>query len=108
MQEVGQANRPTNTMAIVSLIFGILGVTGVCAGIGPIVALITGNMAMSEIRNDPNQSGDGLAKIGIILGWIGVGLMVLTICFLVAYFLFFGALISSGGFESYLMRAVGM
>jgi len=87
------AAQQTHTMAIVSLIFGILGLVGVCPGLGSIIALITGNMAQGDIRRDPSRySGDGLAKGGIILGWIGVGLMVCGLCGFVVWLLAFGGL----------------
>jgi Domain of unknown function (DUF4190) len=84
-QQPGQymppAGQQTHTMAIVSLIFGILGLVGVCPGLGSIIALVTGNMAKGDIQRDPARySGDGLAKGGIILGWIGVGLAVCGLC----------------------------
>ncbi len=79
----------THTMAIVSLIFGIMGIIGMCAGIGPIVAVICGNMALGEIRANPARyTGDGLAKAGIIIGWIGLALSVCAICGVIAYFVF--------------------
>jgi hypothetical protein len=61
----------THSLAVVSLIFGILGVVNVCPGLGPLIALITGYMAKGEIAREPYRySGDGLAKAGIILGWM--------------------------------------
>lgn len=84
---------PTNTMAIVSLIFGILGLVGVCPGLGPIIALVTGNMAQGDIRRNPGMySGDGLAKGGIILGWIGIALMVCGLCVAVVWIFGMGGL----------------
>lgn len=69
---------PNSTLAIVSLISGILGFTAVPV-VGSIVAIITGMMARSETRsNPPRASGDGLATAGIIMGWVGVGLTVVS------------------------------
>ena len=77
----------THTLALVSLIFGILGVVNVCPGLGPIIALATGYMAKGEIEREPARyTGDGMAKAGIILGWIGLALIVCAICAAVAYF----------------------
>jgi hypothetical protein len=68
----------THTMAIVSLIFGILGLMGGCPLVGAIVAIVTGNIAQREIHSNPAAySGDGLAKAGVILGWIGLGLILI-------------------------------
>ena len=73
-------NPPTSSMALISLIAGILGLTFIPI-IGSIVAVITGPMARKEIRESAGGlSGDGLATAGIILGWIGVGLTILGIC----------------------------
>jgi Domain of unknown function (DUF4190)/zinc-ribbon domain len=72
---------PVNGMAIASLILGIAGLT-VLPLISSIFAIIFGYMARRDIRQRPSQtSGDGMAKAGIILGWIGVGLLVLGIVF---------------------------
>lgn len=77
---------PTNSMALISLIAGILGFT-VFPVLGSIVAIITGNMAKKEIAESAGaQSGEGLAKAGVILGWIGVVLGVLGICAVCAMF----------------------
>lgn len=70
---------PTSTLAIISLITGILGFTAL-PGIGCIAAILTGYRARKETRATPVlKSGDGLATAGIILGWIGVGLLVVAI-----------------------------
>ncbi len=87
--QVPPPTAPTHTMAIVSLIFGILGLVQVCPGIGSIIAVVTGNMAQGDIRRNPGMySGDGLAKGGIILGWIGIALAVCGLC--AAVFWIFG------------------
>jgi Domain of unknown function (DUF4190) len=68
--------RRTSTLAIVSLIFGILG-WFVLPFVGSIVAIITGHMARAEIRRDPLRiEGDGLALAGLILGWLSIALWV--------------------------------
>lgn len=70
----------TSTMAIVSLVTGILGLS-LFPFIGSIVAVITGNMAKNEIRDSRGAlGGEGLAKVGVILGWIGIILGILGIC----------------------------
>lgn len=71
---------PTSSMAVVSLVAGILGLS-LFPFIGSIVAVITGNMAKNEIRDSRGAlGGEGLAKAGVILGWIGIILGVLGIC----------------------------
>jgi hypothetical protein len=71
---------PNSTMATVSLISGILGLTFL-PFLGSIVALITGYMAKKEIVESRGAvGGDGSAKAGIILGWIGIGLSLCGVC----------------------------
>jgi len=91
---------PISGLAIASLILGIGGLT-VLPLLGSIVAIILGIMARNDIRQRPHEvSGDGIALAGIVLGWIAVGLAVLS-------FVVFGALgacslcgaFSSGGFD---------
>ncbi len=71
---------PNSTLALVSLITGILGLTFM-PFLGSIIAVITGPMAQKEIgQSHGTLGGDGLAKAGTILGWIGIGLGILGIC----------------------------
>ncbi len=91
------AGQETHTMAIVSLVFGILGLIQVCPGLGSIIAVVTGNMARGEIRRDPARyTGEGLAKGGVILGWIGIGLMACALCGFLIWLLFFGGMVILG------------
>ncbi len=71
------APRTTSSLAIVSLVFGILGWTFL-PGVGAIVAVVTGHLARGEIRRSAQSlDGDGLAVGGLVLGWlmIAMGLM---------------------------------
>jgi hypothetical protein len=63
--------RPTNGMAVASLVLGILWLYW----IGSILALIFGYIARQQIR-ERGEGGDGMAVAGIVLGWIGVGVVV--------------------------------
>ncbi|MDY0021074.1 DUF4190 domain-containing protein [Arenimonas caeni] len=84
-----QASRPTSGLAVASLVGGILGWT-LLPLLGSLVAVITGHMARAEIRRAQGQmEGDGMALAGLILGWIAIGLMVLSV---LAVILFFGGL----------------
>jgi len=81
--------RQTSTLAIVSLIAGILGWVAL-PFIGSLTAIITGHMARGEIRRQPDRlEGDGLALAGLILGWVNVALWIIG---LLVLFLFFGGL----------------
>ncbi len=64
----------TNGLAIASMVLGILWLWW----IGSILALVFGYVAKSQIRNT-GQSGSGMATAGIVLGWVGVGILLLVI-----------------------------
>ena len=79
------ATGPDNSgMAIASLVASILGVT-IMPTVGSIVGLILGYLARNQIRDSGGTiGGEGLAKAGIIIGWVGIGLAVIYICIFVA------------------------
>lgn len=79
-------SRPTNSMALVSLIAGIAGIT-VVPLIGSIVALIVGRTARKEIAQK-GEEGAGLATAGIVLGWVGVAIGALLVLFFIGIFVF--------------------
>ncbi len=68
--------RKTNGFAIASMVLGIMWVYWV----GSILALIFGYIARSQIREN-NEAGEGMAIAGIVLGWIGVGILLLVMLF---------------------------
>ncbi|MEA3439950.1 MAG: DUF4190 domain-containing protein [Chloroflexota bacterium] len=72
---------PKNSgLAIVSLICGILGVTFLPL-LGSIVAVITAPMAKNEIQESAGElTGEEMAKVGQILGWVGIALSVIGFC----------------------------
>ena len=64
----------TNGLAIASMVLGILWLYW----IGSILALVFGYMARTQIRQR-GEAGAGMATAGIVLGWIGVGVLVLAV-----------------------------
>lgn len=60
--------RPTNSHAIGALICG-LGVP--LAGITAIPAVVLGHTAKTQIKQT-GEEGDGMATVGLILGWLGI------------------------------------
>ncbi len=73
----------TNGFAIASLICSILGFIGVL-GFGSIMGVIFGHMAIREIdRSNGRQQGRGMAQAGLILGYIGIGIIALFLLFFV-------------------------
>lgn len=72
---------------MVSLVAGILGLS-IFWGLGSLVAVITGTVALREISAQPTLfGGSGTAKAGLVLGWVGIGLTLLIVCALCAFFL---------------------
>jgi len=64
----------TNGMAIASMVLGILWIFG----LGSILALIFGYVGLSQIKRK-HETGRGMAIAGVVLGWVGVGFLVLFI-----------------------------
>ncbi|HWG66705.1 MAG TPA: DUF4190 domain-containing protein [Rhodanobacteraceae bacterium] len=85
----------TSSLAIVSLIFGILAYVFL-PFVGALIAVICGHSARSEIRRAPPGSlnGDGLALAGLILGWIQLAFTAIAVVFFVL--VLFGALAFNG------------
>lgn len=76
----------TSGWAIASLISGILAWLGVF-GLGAVAAVITGHIAKNEIRASMGRvGGDGIATIGLVLGYINLAISVLAICLVVLIF----------------------
>lgn len=73
----------TNTMAIVSLISSILGFTAVPV-LGSIVGVITGHLSLRQIR-ETGENGSGLAKAGLIIGYVVLALTVLAVIAAIAF-----------------------
>lgn len=89
--------RRTSSLAVVSLVAGLLGWT-FAPWLGSIIAIITGHMARAEIRRDPtNLEGDGLAVAGLALGW---AMILLSLLAVLAVVLFFGGLAALAAFAA--------
>ncbi len=66
----------TNGLAIAAMVLGIVWVYW----IGSILALVFGYIAKSQIEQSGGaQSGMGMAIAGIVLGWIGVGILLVFV-----------------------------
>ena len=84
---------PTSTMAVVSLISGIVGIL-FFPFVGGIIAIVTGNMARKETRSyPPTHSGDGMATAGMVMGWLSLLLWIIVCCLIISSLLLgaFGA-----------------
>lgn len=72
-----------NGYATASLVLGIFGLC--CTRICAILAIIFGFIARKRIRESGGaEKGDGMALAGIIMGFIGLGVMILAIVILFA------------------------
>ena len=76
----------TNSLALISLIAGVVGWTMV-PFVASIVAVVTGHMARSQIRQSGGrEDGDGLAIAGLVLGYVGLALGLIGIVFAILVF----------------------
>jgi len=83
---------PNNTLAVVSLVAGILSFFGhLIPFVGgftlALVAIITGHMARNQIRKT-GEGGMGLATAGLVIGYIHLALIAVVVVF------FFGFVIA--------------
>ncbi len=62
-----------SAMPLASMICGILGLLGVLPVIGSILAVVFANMAKNQSLT-PNEAT--YVKIGVITGWIGIGITI--------------------------------
>ena len=66
----------TNGFAVASLVLGILWLYWV----GSILALVFGYVARGQIeKSGGTQTGGGMAIAGIVLGWIGLGVLAVVV-----------------------------
>ena len=65
----------TSGLAIASMVLGILWIYW----LGSILAIIFGHIAISQSGKDPSLRGKGMAIAGIVLGYVGLGILVLAI-----------------------------
>lgn len=83
----------SSSTAMISLISGIASFF-VVPLLGAIVAVITGNMAKKEIRQSGGRlTGEDMAKWGVILGWVNIGLSIAGFCLVML--LVFGVITAS-------------
>lgn len=81
----------SNGLATASMILGILGLLGFLPLVGSILAVALGHMARNQIAQDSSQTGDGMAMVGLITGYLGL----LFACAGVAFvFLYFGGIMA--------------
>ena len=93
------ASSHTNTMAVVSLAFGI-GSWFVLPLVGGVVAVVTGHIARREIRQTGEQ-GDTFALVGMILGYLHLAVVALVVLLVIVLFAgVLGAVVVGGSHPS--------
>jgi Domain of unknown function (DUF4190) len=65
----------TSGLAIASMVLGILWIYW----IGSILAIIFGHIAINQARRDETLRGKGMAIAGLVLGYVGLGTLLLAI-----------------------------
>jgi hypothetical protein len=79
------ASPPTSSLALVSLILGILGWV-ILPLIGSVLAVVFGHVALGEIDRSGGQvGGRGVAQVGLVLGYSAVALEVLSALIFVVF-----------------------
>ena len=76
--QTATAHRQTEGLAVASLVLALVGIF-VCPVVCSIAALVVGYKARRKLQADPNLEGEGLAKAGVIIGWVGVALGVIAV-----------------------------
>ncbi len=84
----------TNVLSIISMIASILGFIWVLPFIGSLAGAIMGHISLNQLKTS-GEKGRGMALAGVIVGWIGFGIIVLIAVF---FFLAIGLGASSGSY----------
>ena len=79
--------RPTNGLAIASMVVSLVGVASICAyGVTSLlicpVGAILGHVSLKKIR-ERDEKGRGMALTGVIVGWVGFALGLAATAFFV-------------------------
>jgi hypothetical protein len=66
---------PTDSLAIWSLVLGILGLMCCIPFVPSVLAIVLGGRSKEKVRaSGGTLTGDTMAQVGVVLGWIGIGL----------------------------------
>ncbi|MCF4121846.1 DUF4190 domain-containing protein [Antribacter sp. KLBMP9083] len=89
---------PKNDLGVLSLVFGLLGLL-MFGLVGGIPAVIVGLKAKEAVRQGLADN-EGMATAGIVTGWIGIAWSGLAILGMLAWFVFFAAVVGTAGYSS--------
>ncbi|MBY6203384.1 DUF4190 domain-containing protein [Halomonas denitrificans] len=99
------SSNDTHPLALLSLICGVLAWVAFPI-LGSLVAIVAGHAALGQIRRSAAQpSGTNLARAGLILGWLQIGLIVIVAAFWIGLALLAGAL---GGLAIVVLVVLGV
>lgn len=84
-----QPGTQTNPLAVGSLIVSLVSLV-FCCGVPGIAGALMGHAARRQMRQQPDQTGDGLALGGIIVGWIAFALALAAAILYVVLIVIFG------------------
>jgi len=90
----GYPVQKTNTLAILSLIGSILGFVWILPIVGSLAGAIMGHISLGQLKQS-GEKGRGLALAGVIVGWVGLGLLILGV---LAFFAIFAATAARTGY----------
>jgi hypothetical protein len=74
--------KKTEPLAIMALVFGVMGLLGFCCGLflaAAVAGIVCGHLALSKIKANPELEGHGLALSGMIIGYVAVGVWVILL-----------------------------
>lgn len=67
------------TLGIGALLYLCVLPAGCLSPIAWVIGIVTGHASLNQIRTS-GQAGEGMAKAGLIMGYIGIGLTIISIC----------------------------
>lgn len=74
----------TNTLSIIAMIASILGFIWILPFIGSLAGAIMGHISLGQIKKS-GEKGRGMALAGVIVGWAGLGLIILAVLGFLAF-----------------------
>jgi hypothetical protein len=75
----------TEPFAIASIVCSVANFFGAFI-VGAILGIVFGKIAQKNIARNPSLEGANLARLGIIVGWVGIGLVVAFIVLFIGIF----------------------
>ncbi|MFT4052379.1 MAG: DUF4190 domain-containing protein [Microbacterium sp.] len=87
----------TNGLAIASMVLSILGVIGVLPLVGSVAGTIMGHISLRQVVRS-GEDGHAMALAGVIVGWVGIGMVLLAVIVIAGVLVFTTAATPSTGY----------